>query len=202
MTLAVVAAVAAVALVGFALVALDDRGGPPIVIEDPLAEATIVVAVEGAVASPGVYRLPAQARTHDALAAAGGPAAVADLAAVNLARRLRDEERLVVPTRPSADADAPVSTPGATAVGSAAAASSSPPPAAPGAPGAGRLVDLNAASAAELESLPGIGPTLAQRIVEHRASRGPFRSVDDLEAVSGISPRMVAELRPLVSVGP
>ena len=184
-SLVVVAAIAGAVVVGFLLLRIDDRSAPPIVIEDPLVEATIVVAVEGAVAAPGVYPLPANARTQDALDAAGGPAADADLAAVNPARRLEDQERLVVP-RLGSD--------GARSVAAAKESSAALDAAAP--------IDVNAASAAELDALPGIGPVLAQRIVDYRREHGPYGTIDELANVEGISPRMVGELRPLVTVGP
>ncbi len=186
--------VAALALIFFGFALFDDRAAPPIVIEDPLAEATIVVAVEGAVASPGVYRLPADARTQDALSSAGGPAPDADLAAINLARRLRDEDRLVVPRLQ------PPAPPSGTGV------TDRPPEAgagpASGAPLGSTPLDLNAATLADLDTLPGIGPALAQRIVAYRTEHGRFGSIDELANVAGISPRMVDELRPLLTVGP
>ena len=192
-SLVVVAAIAGAVVVGFLLLRIDDRSAPPIVIEDPLADATIVVAVEGAVASPGVYPLPADARAQDALDAAGGPAADADLAAVNPARRLEDQERLVVP-RLGSD--------GAGAVVAAEEAPAGPTAAVAAAPDAAAPLDVNAASAAELDALPGIGPVLAQRIVDYRLEHGPYGTIDELANVEGISPRMVGELRPLVTVGP
>lgn len=200
--IALVAAVVAVAAAGYGFVALDERAAPPIVIEDPRPDATVVVAVEGAVASPGVYALPGDARTADALAAAGGVAEDADLAAVNLARRLRDEERIVVPTlvpmpiEPTSVVTAGVPPPAA-GPGEVLATATVPAPARP--VGA---IDVNTATAEELDALPGIGPVLAERIVARRSASGPFRSVDDLEEVPGISANMVDDLRPLVTVGP
>ena len=192
-SLVVVAAIAGAVVVGLLLLRIDDRSAPPIVIDDPLADATIVVAVEGAVASPGVYPLPADARAQDALDAAGGPAADADLAAVNPARRLEDQERLVVP-RLGSD--------GAGAVVAAEEAPAGPTAAVAAAPDAAAPIDVNAASAAQLDALPGIGPVLAQRIVDYRLEHGPYGTIDELANVEGISPRMVGELRPLVTVGP
>ena len=192
-SLVVVAAIAGAVVVGLLLLRIDDRSAPPIVIDDPLADATIVVAVEGAVASPGVYPLPADARAQDALDAAGGPAADADLAAINPARRLEDQERLVVP-RLGSD--------GARSVAGAAESPAGPTVAAAAARDAVAPLDVNAASAAELDALPGIGPVLAQRIVDYRLEHGPYGTIDELANVEGISPRMVGELRPLVTVGP
>ena len=182
--------VAVASAVFFVLGWWDDRVAPPIVISDPLADAGIVVAVEGAVATPGVYSLPAGGRVGDALRAAGGPAAGADLSAINQAKRLADGERMVVPSRPGGGGSPPT----VGAIGSSAAAS--PPQELPA------TIDINAATADELATLPGIGPAIAQRIVDHRAANGPFGSVEELADVSGVSLRMVDALRPLVRVGP
>ena len=185
---AALSAIAAVVTIGILVRALDQRSAPPIVIEDPLQDVEIVVSVEGAVATPGVYRLPANARYQDAIDAAGGPGEEADLAMVNLARRIRDEDRIVIPVRGIGGMTSPAVVPGdATVI---------EPPA------AGRAIDINTASAAELEALPGIGPVLAQRIVDTRTKNGPFASVDDLALVSGVSRKLVDDLRPLVTAGP
>lgn len=215
-TLAIVTVIAGVALGAFGFRVLDDRSAPPIVIEDPVAEATIVVAIEGAVATPGVFALGPEARMQDALARAGGLAPDADLAAINPAQRLQDEQRIVVPRRAPTAEPSPSAAPSTTSVEPEATAAPAPPPAtavtpSPTAPvptpGAAQAVaaapiDINRASAAELETLPGIGPALAQRILDHRTANGPFLSVDGLEDVQGISARMVEELRPLVTIGP
>ncbi|UZN01816.1 ComEA family DNA-binding protein [Cellulomonas sp. S1-8] len=139
---------------------------------DPADE--LVVHVVGAVADPGVVRLPLGSRVAEAVAAAGGSTPEADLAGVNLARVLTDGEQLVLPQ-----------------VGAAPAAVVGPPQDA--------LVDLNTADAVTLEALPGVGPVLAARIVEHRAG-SPFTTVDELDDVSGIGPALLAELRPRVRV--
>lgn len=136
------------------------------------------VFVSGAVATPDVVVLPEGARARDAVAAAGGFAADADRAAINLAAPLMDGQQLHVPVLGEAPAAG-----GGTGAGEPAAGGS------PGAaPAAGRL-DINRASAADLEALPGIGPALAARIVAHRAAHGPFTSVEDLLAVGGIGPK-------------
>jgi len=194
-SVAVLAAVAAVAVVGAWFAFVDTRSPPPIVIADPRPDATIVVAVGGAVASPGTYALPGDARAEDALRAAGGPTDDADLAALNLARRLRDEDQLLVARL------APTAVPGGTGVRAAPPMATSPAPTRAVVADRPALVDLNSASVAELDGLPGIGPVLAQRIVDRRTAVGPFRVVDDLVEVQGISTRMVEELRPLVTVG-
>lgn len=157
----------------------------------------IVVDVVGKVRHPGVYRLPGGSRVDDAITAAGGPARGMDLSAVNLARKLADGEQLAVGV-PRADV-APV--PGAggggagfgpgTGAGSGSGA---------GGVGSGALLNLNTATLDQLDALPGVGPVLAQRILDWRAEHGGFRSVDDLNSVSGIGDASFAKLRPLVTV--
>ena len=150
----------------------------------------LVVHAAGAVAAPGVVRLPAGARVADLLAAVGGPAPDADLDRVNLAAPLADGQRVWFPRIGEV---APPSVPGEG--GPAPPDGAGPTAAAPAGP-----VDLNAATAAELEELPGVGPTIAAAIVEHRERNGPFRAVDDLLDVAGIGPSRLEQLRPLVAV--
>jgi competence protein ComEA len=142
--------------------------------------ATVVVSVVGQVVSPGLVTLPPGSRVADAIAAAGGLLPEADPASVNLAAVVADGEQLAVGLP-------------------AAAAPGSPAADAPTGSGAGR-VDLNTAGVAELDALPGIGPVLAQRIVDHRIREGPFRSVEELDDVPGIGPAIAAELAELVAV--
>ena len=134
----------------------------------------VVVHVLGAVRKPGLLRLPAGSRVDDAITAAGGVKSPKALASVNLARSLVDGEQILV----SADG-AP---PGGQASGSG--------------PGVG----LNSASASDFEALPGVGPVLAQRIVDWRTTNGSFRSIDELGEVSGIGDSILEQLRPLVHV--
>ncbi len=146
-------------------------GGPPALAES--RHGPVVVHVVGAVRRPGVYRLAAGSRARDAVRHAGGAGPRADLTSVNLAALLADGEQVRVPRR------AP---PGVTVAEPAASA-----PAA--------IVHLNGASAEELDSLDGIGPALAERIVAYRAAHGGFRSVDELDQVSGIGPARLEALR-------
>ena len=182
----VVAAVVAASSAALAIAFLDARSAPPIIISDP--SSSIVVSVEGAVTRPGVYTLPSGSRVNDALIAAGGVSADADLTALNLAARLRDGQRLIVPAVPAALADGP----------SASGGSPVPSHAPPEAP-SGRI-NINTATIEELDTLPGIGPAKAQAIVEYRTAHGPFRTVDELVLVDGISPAMLERLRPLITV--
>jgi competence protein ComEA len=150
---------------------------------------TIVVAVAGRVRRPGVVTLPAGARVVDAIRAAGGALPGSDLGLLNLARRLADGDLVAV------------GVPGATDPGGAgpvAAGSGGPAGAAPEA--GGPLVNLNTATAEQLDALPGVGPVLAQRIVEFRAAHGRFDSVDQLRDVSGIGDSKFAQLRGRVTV--
>lgn len=157
----------------------------------------LVVHASGAVASPGVYRLPAGARVDDLVRAAGGLTADGDGDRVNLAALLTDGERIWVPRRGEVEVPAVVAggSPGAPAAsgpggsgatGSAGGAAGQP------------LIDLNTATAVELETLPGVGPATASAILAHRDLNGPFRSVDDLIDVRGIGEAKLEQIRPLV----
>jgi competence protein ComEA len=138
----------------------------------------LVIDVAGAVRRPGLYRLRAGSRIDDAIAAAGGVTARAQLDAVNLAAPIADGEQVVVPGRGAA---------GALAAG---------PPATGSAPSA--PLDLNTATAAQLEALPGIGPVTAQKILDYRQAHGAFHSIAELEGVPGIGPAHMAQLKGLV----
>jgi competence protein ComEA len=148
--------------------------------------ADVVVQVAGAVDQPGVYHLADGSRVTDLITAAGGPAADADLQAMALASRLTDGQRVQVPHQ----GEVLPST--ATGAGPAGATGSGVTPAAP--------VDLNTASEADLDALPGVGPTTARAIVAFREAHGPFHQVDDLTDVQGIGPARLDALRELVKV--
>lgn len=168
---------------GGVVAALPDDGGQGAGSTDPGQDQAevgeVVVHVVGEVQAPGVVRLPAGSRVLDAVAAAGGATPAASTAAINLARVLSDGEQVVVPAL------------GDAAAGVAGAVQTRP--------GAG-LVDLNAAELAELDALPGIGPVIAQRILDWRAEHGRFSTVDELAEVVGIGPSLLAGLRDLVRV--
>lgn len=175
-------------------------------------ETTVRVHVAGAVNNPGVYTLPAQGRAVDAIAAASGAAADADLDRVNLAGALSDGVQIYVPHRGETAAPAQIQPNGGTAnAGQANAANGAsqggtqPQPArtlipAGSAQKGSTPVNINTATAEELQSLPRIGPAMAQRIIAWREAHGGFRSVDELDAVPGIGPSMLENLRPLVTV--
>jgi competence protein ComEA len=144
----------------------------------PAAAKLLVVDVAGAVRHAGLYRLRSGSRIDDAIAAAGGPTAKAQLDSVNLAAPIADGEQIVVPGR-----------------GAAGSVGASPPAAgsSPSSP-----LDLNSATLEQLESLPGIGPVTAQKIVDYRQAHGAFHSVAELEGVPGIGPAHMAQLKGLV----
>lgn len=182
-----VAAVAAAALLVLgAVVVLRAVQETPSVVVPAAAGATVgaapaeapevVVHVVGQVLQPGLVHLPAGARLADAIDAAGGAGPEADLAAINLARVLTDGEQVVVP-RPGEQ------------------------PQSAGAAGGDPAIDLNTAATADLDTLPGIGPVLAQRIVDWRTEHGAFTAVDELAEVRGIGSSLLEGLRDLVRVG-
>jgi competence protein ComEA len=138
-----------------------------------------VVSVVGLVAHPGLVRVPTGARVAEAIDAVGGLLPDADPSSVNLAAVVADGQQIAV------------GVPGA--AGSAVGVPS-------GGQGSAGPVNLNTAGAAELDALPGIGPVLAQRIVDHRTREGPFTSVDQLDDVPGIGPSIAAELAGLVGL--
>jgi competence protein ComEA len=196
--------IALIVLAGLALAALlwqwrDRRSGPPIVIQEARADATVVVQVTGAVATPGVYDFSYGARVDDAFDRAGGPLPDADLAGFNLARRLEDGEQIVVPRLQPTTTPPP---PGQPTPRPPTAIPTEPPAnVADDAPSAAALVNLNTATVEELIALPEIGEARAAAIVAYREANGPFESVDELVNVDGISERIVEILRPYVTVG-
>lgn len=145
-------------------------------------DGAVVVHVDGAVAAPGVYRLEGDdLRVQDAVDAAGGLSAEADTAQTNLAAPLEDGSKVHVPAAGEAGAQAG---PAAEAAGG----------------GASELVNINTASEAELDELPGVGPATAAAIVEEREANGPFASPEDIMRVSGIAEKRFAKLEDLICV--
>jgi competence protein ComEA len=164
--------------------------GTPIVVSTPLPTPTpfpsstpapIRVHVSGAVRHPDVYELPPGSIVKDAIEVAGGPASDADLDGVNLAVELRDQQQVYVPRQGEVAPMAP-------AVGGGGA------PAGP--------VNINTATATELETLPGVGPKTAEAIVEYREANGPFGSIEDIMNVPGIGEGTFEKIRDGITVGP
>ena len=150
----------------------------------PPAPPSIKIHIVGAVQSPGVYQLPADARVEDALKAAGGLNPSADVSSLNLAAPLKDGQQLAVPV-------AGPSTLGASA--SSVDASSAGPP---------TKLDLNRASLADLDTLPGVGPVTAQKLLDYRAKQGRFTSVDELKDAKLVTSSTYDKIRELVEVSP
>lgn len=169
-------------------VASSGRGTPG---PGPPAGAEVVVHVVGQVLRPGLVRLRPGARVADALSGAGGAKAGADLSALNMARVVVDGEQVHVPKPGEAVPPPAVSAGGGggSVLPGGAVSGTSPAP-----------IDLNAADLAALDTLPGVGPVLAQRIIDWRTEHGRFTSVDELGEVSGIGDKLMTQLRPLVRV--
>jgi competence protein ComEA len=152
------------------------------------AEATIFVHVAGAVRVPGLLELPSGSRVATAVQRAGGAVPRADLAGVNLAAKLEDGQQVLVPVRGAAPGGAGgggASAGGAASLGAASLGAASSGAAPPGAAGVPKL-SLGSATLEQLDQIDGIGPTLAQRIIEYRTQHGGFRSIGDLREVEGI----------------
>lgn len=161
----------------------------------------IIVHVAGAVARPGVVRLPQGSRLHEAITAAGGGTAAADPDRLNLASVLEDGQKVLVPERGDPGQVEPAAGETGGSASSGAGANGSGGTGAGGSGSAdGRKIDLNTAGVEELGTLPRVGPVLAQRIVDWRKQHGRFKTVEELDAVDGVGPKLLEALRPLVRV--
>lgn len=145
--------------------------------DEAASRRAVKVHVAGAVASPGLYDVPLGSRISDALAAAGGPSQDANLDELNLAAKVTDGQKILVPGAPQpvdgVNANTPVASP--------------------------QTVNVNTATVAELETLPGVGPALAARIIEYRRKNGPFSSLEELDEVEGIGPGKLEHLEDRVT---
>ena len=164
----------------------------------PMSPEIITVHVAGAVNSPGVYRLPSSARVVDAVTSAGGALRSADLESINLAQTITDTEQIYIPikkvSRPrvtTAPRLRPQRTSPTTTLGTSDGSTGSQP---------ARLINLNTATASELDSLTGVGPSTAKTIIAYRTKNGSFSKVEDLLNVPGIGPAKLAALRDQVTV--
>jgi competence protein ComEA len=167
--------------------AAEPAAAPPASVSVARADGgRVIVHVAGAVRHPGVYRFAGGARVNDALRRAGGPRAHADLDAVNLAAKLEDGRQILVPLRAAAGAGA------GAAPAAGASTASADTPAAP--------INLNTATLEQLDTLDGVGPGIAKRILDYREQHGGFRRVEELGEVPGIGAKRLATLTPLVTV--
>ena len=187
----VIGVVAGFLLAGAVLLVVRIPGGKPVVLEPAPTQAPITVHVVGAVVRPGVYSFPEGSRVQDAVTAAGGLLAEADPNLINLAAKLEDGQQLQIPavggSIPGAGATSPapfavISTPGGTAVNA-------------------DLVNINTATVDQLDTLPGIGPTTAQKIIDYRTQHGPFAKIEDIMNVSGIGPATFDNIKNLITTG-
>ena len=142
--------------------------------------ATINVYVSGAVENPDVYPLPLNSIVKDAIAAAGGATDDADLDRINLALRLADQQQVYVPRKGEAV----------------------PPPPDGSASAAPAQININTASVEDLDKLPGIGPSIANAIIDYRTTNGPFKQIEDINAVKGIGDALFEKIKDQITVGP
>jgi competence protein ComEA len=185
-------------LVGFILagsVFLVTRlpAGEPIALEPAPTKVPLEVHIIGGVLHPGVYHLPQGSRVQDAVDAAGGLLSDADPSTINLAAKLEDGQQVQIPggAERASTPGAPFSVlPGPTGVPTQQATLPS-----------GELIDINSATLEELESLPGIGPTTAQNIIDYRNQHGPFEQIEDIMNVPGIGPSTFDAIQDLITAG-
>jgi len=166
--------------------------GEPIVLQPAPTEAPIAVHVIGAVPRPGLYEFPEGARVQDAIDAAGGLLAEASTESINLAALLEDGQQLDIPyqdgSAPSSNAE-PFDLPTSESATEEPGSNSDEP-----------LIDINTATLEELDSLPGIGPTTAQKIIDYRTEHGPFSAIEEIMDVSGIGPSTFDDIKDLITV--
>lgn len=146
----------------------------------------VSVYITGAVERPGVYQVPRGSRLVEVIAAAGGLREGANIAQINLAQKVEDGQRIDIP------GSGEFPTPQLVIGGSGLLVTPTIPP--------GGLVNINTADSALLQTVPGIGPTIASRIIAYREANGPFQKVDDLLKVSGIGPATLEKIRPYLTV--
>ncbi|MEJ2607156.1 MAG: ComEA family DNA-binding protein [Anaerolineales bacterium] len=166
---------------GLLILFISEPRGTPVVLEPPPTPGPIRVHVAGAVANPGVYELPDGSIARQAIEKAGGALDNAAMDRINLASTLSDGEQITVPIQVDASDPTSIARPETNA-------------------SAHDLLDINTATAPELERLPGLGPSLAQKIVEYREKSGPFGKVEDITHVSGIGSAKFDQIRDLICV--
>jgi len=176
-------------LVGALLFSLNrpeekEEQSPSLFIEENTESVRVAVHIGGAVRNPGLYYLDPSSRVADAIQSAGGPTADADLDAINLASRVTDGLKIVVPSRVNKENSMVAADSGQSS----------------GTSESGGKININTASARELEELPGIGEVLAERIVSFRETNGPFKSIEEIKKVSGIGEKKFESIRDLIVV--
>jgi competence protein ComEA len=179
---------------GLLLLVSGSPKGEEITLLPPPTPKPLQIHVSGAVENPGVYALPLDSRVLDAVMAAGGFTSDADQQVLNLASILQDGERVWVPYQTQAGGEPVETLPSSR---TAPIALDDPTPSPPG----DFPVNINTASQAELEKLPGIGPVTAQKIIEYRQTNGPFPSIEEIQKVSGIGPAKYEEIKDKITVG-
>jgi competence protein ComEA len=175
---------------GLILLVSGSPRGEPIKLLPPPTPAPVMVHVVGAVAQPGVYSLPPGSHVQDGVEAAGGLLPEANPQSVNLAALAQDGQRIFIPTQ------APL--PPTPRPGSVPTMISANPPS----PVPGGLININTATLEELDSLPGIGPVTAQKIIDYRQANGLFNRIEDIMNVPGIGEGTFAKIKDLITVGP
>ncbi len=187
--------------------------GQAVVLRDPPTPIPLRIHVTGAVVNPGVYTLPRGSIVQDAISAAGGLTPRADTRALNLAQAVLDGDQInilalpptatLTPTPRPTDTPAPTITvgPGTSTPTPAFTTTLAPVPTSASVV-TGGLININTATLAELETLPRIGPAIAQRIIDYRTANGPFTSIEQIMNVKGIGPATFAQLKDLITVGP
>jgi competence protein ComEA len=182
--------VAGFVLAGAIFLLSRPAAGEPVILQAPPTQPPLQVHVVGAVLRPGLYAFTEGSRVQDAITAAGGLTSDAQLEGINLAAKLEDGQQLNIPSG-GGDAAAPVAPTSAFRVLPSEQATATP---------SGDLININTASAEALATLPGIGPTTAQRIVDYRTENGPFARIEDLLNVAGIGPATFDSIRTLITV--
>lgn len=181
------------ALAGLLLFVSRAPSGEPISLQPAPTKSPIAVHVIGAVPRPGLYEFAEGARVQDAIDAAGGLLTSANIDSINLAAFLEDGVQLTIPYKDgqapvaAPNQEAPLELPGATEESNSAEENPD-------------LININTASVEELDALPGIGPTIAQRIVDYRDANGPFQTIEDILNVSGVGPSTFENIKELITV--
>lgn len=184
----VIGVVAGFLLAGAVLLVVRLPGGKPVTLEPAPTQTPITVHVIGAVVRPGVYTFPQGSRVQDAVTAAGGLLAEANPSLINLAAKLEDGQQLQIPAIGGG-------VPGAVSTGTGPFTVLSTPAANT------NLVNINTATVDELDTLPGIGPSTAQKIIDYRVQHGPFSQIEQIMDVSGIGPATFDRLKNLITTG-